>query len=107
MLGDLSESGMEATRHLIVEAYPDAAVTTRFLDVSDEKIVEEFYSFATSHFGSIDYAANVAGVSQAATPIHLTPDGSFDKMYAVNQKGVSTTMGSGRASRINDIGISV
>ena len=98
---------MEETRQLIADAHSDAEIITRYLDVSDEKAVEDFYSFAASHFGSIDYAACVAGVSQAATPIHLCPDEVFDKVYSVNQKGVSTIMQLACAAGVDDAGISM
>lgn len=90
ILGDIAGPELEESRRLIVDAYPDAKVLTRYLDVSDEKGVEDFYSFAVSEFGSIDYGASIAGVSQKATPIHLCSDEVLDKLYAVNQRGVSS-----------------
>ena len=107
MLGDLSIPGMEETRRLIMEAYPNTAVTARSLDVSNEKVVEEFYSHAASLFGRIDYAANVAGVPHAAAPIHQMPDAVFDKVYAVNQRGVRMTLGSDCAASTDNRGFSV
>ena len=91
VLGDLSEDGMEETRQIILEAYPDTKVATRKLDVTNETIVEDFYSFVVSEFGSIDYAANVAGIGQEACPLTKVDDKIFDKLYAVNQRGVSPT----------------
>lgn len=80
---------MQETSRLISAECPNVAVATKVLDVSSETSVEEFYSFAVSKLGSIDYAANVAGIPHAAMPLHRTPDVIFDKVYAVNQRGVS------------------
>ena len=77
---------------MIHQRYPDAVVVSTHLDVSDEKSVDEFYSLAASNFGRVDVGAHVAGIGQAATPIHLTSSEVFDKVYAVNQRGVSVTL---------------
>ncbi|KAJ9615218.1 hypothetical protein H2200_001292 [Cladophialophora chaetospira] len=87
VLGDLSNAGMGETRQIMLAEFPDTAVATRHLDVSDEASVEDFYSFAVSEFGSIDYAANIAGIAHEARALHKTPDNVFDKVYAVNQRG--------------------
>lgn len=80
---------MNETRDIIKERYPQTQVEIRQVDIANEASVDELYSFAVTQFGRIDYGANVAGIAQAATPIHLAPDEVFDKMYAINQKGVS------------------
>lgn len=98
---------MEETRRLILAEYPDAAVAMRHMDVSSETSVEEFYSFAVSQFGSIDYAAHVAGVAQTPTPIHQNPDAVFDRVYAVNQRGVSIALESGSVAHADDAGFSM
>lgn len=79
---------MEETRSLILDAYSDCIVGIYRLDVTDEVVVDQFYSNTVAKFGSIDYAANVAGVPQAAIPIHENTEAVYDKVYAVNQKGV-------------------
>jgi len=38
--------------------------------VTDEAIVEQFYSNVAAKFGSIDYAVNIAGAPHAAALIH-------------------------------------
>jgi NAD(P)-dependent dehydrogenase (short-subunit alcohol dehydrogenase family) len=87
-LGDLSLPGLEETRALVLKAHPDAVVEVSRLDVTDEELVKQFYANAVAKFGSIDYAANVAGVPQAAAPIHKLTMATYDKSFAVNQKGV-------------------
>lgn len=77
---------------MITQQYPDVSILSKHLDVSDEKSVEDFYTQAASKFGEIDFAAHVAGVGQAATPIHLVSDDVFDKIYRVNQRGVSAIL---------------
>lgn len=79
---------MEETRRLILDIYPDSVVETYRLDVTNEVVVDQFYSNTVAKFGSIDYAANVAGAPQAAAPIHENMEAAYDKVYAVNQKGV-------------------
>ena len=103
---------MEETRSLILETYPDAIVEIGKLDVTDEALVDQFYSNKAARFGSIDYAANVAGAPQAAAPIHENTAATFDKVFAVNQKGVREPDGSNILFRkamkyTNYIGLSV
>jgi len=56
--------------------------------MKDQAVVEQFYSNTAAEFGSIDYAANIAGAPHAAGPIHEVTSAAYDKMFAVNQKGV-------------------
>lgn len=89
MLGDLSEAGMEETRRLVAEKYPKVQCRLQKLDITDEASVDNFYASAIASFSRIDYAANVAGAPQRAVPIPEISEATFDKQYAVNQKGVS------------------
>ncbi|KAH9207998.1 hypothetical protein DL95DRAFT_415165 [Leptodontidium sp. 2 PMI_412] len=86
-LGDLSLSGLEETRNFILQKSPDAVVEISKFDVTDEALVDQFYSNVATKFGGIHYAANVAGAMHSATPVHESTSEMYDKVFAVNQKG--------------------
>lgn len=54
----------------------------------DEALVDQFYSNVATKFGGIHNAANVAGAMHPATPVHESTSEMYDKVFAVNQKGV-------------------
>lgn len=79
---------MEETGRLIVSVKPDAQFQMQLLDISDQTSVDSFYAAAVRQFGRIDYAASVAGLAHNAQPLHEITEATFDRQYAVNQKGV-------------------
>lgn len=88
MLGDLSIPGLEQTRELILEIYPDIKLEICEVDVSNEAAVEDFFQRGVQKFGRIDFAANVAGYAHKAAKTHELAESEYIKSYAVNQKGV-------------------
>lgn len=88
-LGDLSLEGLEETRNLVGKQNPGVAIHVSHLDVSDEASVEAFYADVVAHFGRIDFAANVAGYGGKALPSTETSEEQYDRLFAVNQRGVS------------------
>jgi 3-oxoacyl-[acyl-carrier protein] reductase len=57
-------------------------------DVTRYEQVELMVRTAVERFGRLDVLLNNAGVPQAFTPLEDTPDELFDRIYAVNVKGV-------------------
>ena len=57
-------------------------------DVTDGKQVEGYVEECLNRFGQIDYFFNNAGIEGDVKPIHQYDDAVFDKVLAVNVKGV-------------------
>lgn len=58
------------------------------VDVADEAAVAGHLAAALDRFGRLDVAINNAGVGQALAPITATEAGEFDRIMAVNARGV-------------------
>ncbi|WP_235022897.1 SDR family NAD(P)-dependent oxidoreductase [Amycolatopsis alkalitolerans] len=57
-------------------------------DVADAGAVENLVATATREFGRIDCAVNNAGISPASTLLADYDDATWDRVFAVNAKGV-------------------
>lgn len=57
-------------------------------DVSKDSEVKEMIEKAVKYYGRIDCAFNNAGIAGVVSKIHNYPDLEFDKLVAVNLKGV-------------------
>ncbi len=58
------------------------------LDVSKENEVEKVFADVAKVFGKIDVLVNNAGISGASKPTHEITEGEWDRVQAVNVKGV-------------------
>jgi len=58
------------------------------LDVSNEKEVEKVFAEIDKKFGKIDVLVNNAGVAGVSKPTHELTEEEWDKVMAVNVKGV-------------------
>lgn len=87
-LVDLSTEGLEETRRAIAEADAQAKVLTITADVTDPDQVESFITKTVDEFTTIDGFFNNAGIEGTQ---NLTEDfgvAEFDKVLAVNLRGV-------------------
>ena len=57
-------------------------------DVSREAEVEKAFADAVKHFGRLDILVNNAGISGASKPTHEITEEEWDRVQAVNVKGV-------------------
>ena len=57
-------------------------------DVSVEADVKAAFAAAASAFGGLDIVCNNAGIPQAAMPLEATDVALFDRLYAINVRGV-------------------
>jgi len=71
-----------------------AGGTARFVhcDVSDAASVRTAVAVATDEFGRLDCAVNAAAIENELVPLHECDDESFDRMYAINVRGVFLCM---------------
>lgn len=62
------------------------------VDVSDEAAVKGMINQIVSQYGGLHLAANNAGILGGMMPTHMIPTESFDKIIAVNLRGVFLCM---------------
>lgn len=58
------------------------------VDVTDERNVQSAIDDAASHFGGLHCLVNNAGISGSTLPTHETSEADWDRVMAVNVKGV-------------------
>ena len=68
------------------------AVVDHDVDVADAASVEAMVTAAVDHFGRLDAAVNAAAIEFETAPLAETPDEDFDRMMAVNTRGVFLCM---------------
>ncbi|MEO1198655.1 MAG: glucose 1-dehydrogenase [Pseudomonadota bacterium] len=85
-LSDVSPDGLAKT----AEALTDQGIEVchRVVDVSREADVAAQVTETTARFGRLDIAINNAGVGQPLSPITDLTVGEFDRIMAVNARGV-------------------
>lgn len=90
LVTDVNVQGGEET----VATITQAGGVARFLrsDVSSAAAVETMVATAVSAFGRLDFAVNNAAVEVNTGPLADCPDDAFDRLVAVNIKGVFLCM---------------
>lgn len=89
VIGDASDKGQQ-TVDLIRELGRDALFVKT--DVSDERQVEELVSKTVRTYGRLDAAFNNAGILPPTAPLAEIEAASFDKVIAVDLRGVFLAM---------------
>ena len=86
---DLSDDALDAARRTDWQAH-DGQVSCFAADVSAEAPMASAMDAILSAFGRIDILVNNAGITgnQDASVLHTTPVGEFDKVFAVNVRGI-------------------
>jgi NAD(P)-dependent dehydrogenase (short-subunit alcohol dehydrogenase family) len=70
------------------KAFPDVVFHKVVADLTKEENVQSAVQETVQKFGSIDYAVNNAGIGQPLKPSSETNLADFDRLMAVNVKGV-------------------
>ncbi|KAL8921279.1 MAG: hypothetical protein Q9172_004105, partial [Xanthocarpia lactea] len=94
-MADIQQDALIATVDSIEKSTPNAIVFTRTVDVTISKDVDAWIQETVSRFGKIDGAVNLAGTagkSTGSTLVEDVEDDDFDKIIAVNVKGVFNCM---------------
>jgi NAD(P)-dependent dehydrogenase (short-subunit alcohol dehydrogenase family) len=86
LLVDIDAAGLQETSELIQEAGGRAIVFVA--DVSDPSLVRDYVNRARQEFGTIDAFFNNAGIMGPQASLVDYPEDSFDKVMAINVKGV-------------------
>lgn len=90
-IADVQQEALTTTADSIKKATPDAKVLTKIVDVTSSQQVDAWIQETVAQFGKIDGAANLAGITGKSTNSTLVGDveeDDFDKIIAVNVKGV-------------------
>jgi NAD(P)-dependent dehydrogenase (short-subunit alcohol dehydrogenase family) len=90
MLADIDTDGGEETRQLINDRGGDAAFMR--VDVAVDAEVAAMVTATIERFGRLDYAFNNAGIEGVVSSIVDYPEEVFDRVTAVNIKGVWLSM---------------
>jgi NAD(P)-dependent dehydrogenase (short-subunit alcohol dehydrogenase family) len=86
VLVDIAAAGLDETMSAVKGAGGDAITVTA--DVTRRADVERYVEAATSRYGGIDRFFNNAGILGVAVPLVDYPEDVFDRVLAVNTKGV-------------------
>jgi NAD(P)-dependent dehydrogenase (short-subunit alcohol dehydrogenase family) len=90
VVADIAADGVEETARLIEQAGGQALAVT--CDVSRSEDVRAALNAAVQRFGRLDIAFNNAGIEQAIKPAHEITDDEWDRLVAVNLRGVFIAM---------------
>jgi 3alpha(or 20beta)-hydroxysteroid dehydrogenase len=85
LLTDLASPGLDESAQAAKGA---ARVETLPVDVSREDDVKRMVETAVARFGGLDFLVNNAGIEGLVCPIEEYPVDAFDKVLAVNVRGV-------------------
>ena len=86
VLVDLDGSDLEGAASLVKDAGGEALTVEA--DVTQNEDVERYVERATEQFGAIDVFFNNAGIEGGVAPLTEYPEELFDRVIAVNLKGV-------------------
>jgi NAD(P)-dependent dehydrogenase (short-subunit alcohol dehydrogenase family) len=90
VVADIAADGVGETARLIEQAGGQALAVT--CDVSRSEDVQAALDAAVERFGRLDIAFNNAGIEQAIKPAHEITDDEWDRLVAVNLRGVFISM---------------
>ncbi len=90
VVADIAADGVGETARLIEQAGGQALAVT--CDVSRNEDVQAALDAAVERFGRLDIAFNNAGIEQAIKPAHEITDDEWDRLVAVNLRGVFIAM---------------
>lgn len=90
VLADVAEAGGRETEELIGVAGGTAVFVPT--DVSNGADVRAAVDLATSRFGRLHCAVNAAAIENETGPLHECDEAAFDRMQAINSRGVFLCM---------------
>jgi NAD(P)-dependent dehydrogenase (short-subunit alcohol dehydrogenase family) len=90
VVADIAADGVAENARLIEQAGGQALAVT--CDVSRSEDVRAALDAAVERFGRLDIAFNNAGIEQAIKPAHEVTDDEWDRLVAVNLRGVFIAM---------------
>jgi len=85
---DISARALDETASALLENFPDVVFHKAVADLTREEDIRGAIEQTVLKFGCIDYAINNAGIGQPLKPTSEIDLADFDKVMAVNLKGV-------------------
>ena len=85
VMGDVDEAGGAETERIVREQGDGVFLRT---DVSDAASVAALVAAATDRYGALHCAVNAAAIENETRTLHECPDDDFERMHAVNVRGV-------------------
>jgi NAD(P)-dependent dehydrogenase (short-subunit alcohol dehydrogenase family) len=85
-LSDRDPALLEETRRQVADL--GGRVSARLVDVTDGEAVRDLIAATVAEFGRLDVAFNNAGIEEEDTPLASGDEALFDRIMAVNVKGV-------------------
>jgi NAD(P)-dependent dehydrogenase (short-subunit alcohol dehydrogenase family) len=89
-VADLAEEAVKETADLVEAAGARAVALT--LDVRDSEQLKTGLDRIVAELGGLDVAFNNAGIEQSGTPLHSLTEDEWDRVIAVNLRGVFLSM---------------
>ena len=89
-VADLTEAAVKETAGLVEAAGARAVALT--LDVRDSEQLKTGLDRVVAELGGLDVAFNNAGIEQSGTPLHSLTEDEWDRVIAVNLRGVFLSM---------------
>jgi NAD(P)-dependent dehydrogenase (short-subunit alcohol dehydrogenase family) len=89
-VADLAEDAAKETADLVEAAGARAVALT--LDVRDSEQLKTGLDRIVAELGGLDVAFNNAGIEQSGTPLHSLTEDEWDRVIAVNLRGVFLSM---------------
>jgi NAD(P)-dependent dehydrogenase (short-subunit alcohol dehydrogenase family) len=89
-VADLTEAAVKETAGQVEAAGTRAVALT--LDVRDSEQLKTGLDRVVAELGGLDVAFNNAGIEQSGTPLHLLTEDEWDRIIAVNLRGVFLSM---------------
>ena len=90
VMGDVDEVGGQETARLVGDAGARGLFVST--DVSDAASVASLVGTAVDRFGGLQRAVNAAAIENETDPLHECSDETFDRIQAVNVRGVFLCM---------------
>ena len=90
VMGDVDGEGGVQTARLVGEAGGEGVHLNT--DVSDPVSIAALVDAARSRYGAVHCAVNAAAIENETVPLHETDDDAFDRMQAINLRGVYLSM---------------
>lgn len=90
VMGDVDGEGGVETARLVGEAGGEGLFLRT--DVSDAASIAALVAGAKSRYGGLHCAVNAAAIENETVALHETPDDAFDRMQAINLRGVFLSM---------------
>lgn len=90
VMADVDGDGGAETARLVAEAGAIGVFVAA--DVADEQQIAAAVAVATDRFGRLDCAVNAAAIENETAPLHECTADAFDRMQAINVRGVFLSM---------------